>query len=389
VKFEPALRGYLEGVERESPPKANALIRDYALETYLVRRASASRVELTGIGRVFLQLRGKEAIRWLLTNEVVQSMGNRDPWRAPQNFFEWLVESEIGVWSRVSFYSIETIERLVSVGLVMRDPLQEDFGCLVEEMRDVARAVSVESPWHAAIRALLDDARALAIPGLTATATESNIEQTKLIVHEVRNALIPVRHDIDALRSLPLEATTRQRIDNARDGVVRVLDFVDSMAQASELITEQPSSFELFAVMSEALSWVDTTRRVEMKLPLVSWRISAPRTRLARAISNVVGNALQATGAGQPVRVSVKRTRDILRIAVDDGGPGVPIEHRQRVFTEGVTMRKDGAGSGFGLAFARRVVEDSLHGRIWCEDSDLGGARFVIELPQPPEPTEP
>ncbi|TMQ15281.1 MAG: HAMP domain-containing histidine kinase [Deltaproteobacteria bacterium] len=45
-------------------------------------------------------------------------------------------------------------------------------------------------------------------------------------------------------------------------------------------------------------------------------------------------------------------------------------------------MRQDGAGSGFGLAFARSVVEGALHGKIWCEDSDLGGARFVIEVPE-------
>jgi len=110
--------------------------------------------------------------------------------------------------------------------------------------------------------------------------------------------------------------------------------------------------------------------------------VRAPRARLARAISNVVGNALQATTAAQPVRVRIDHSRGIVRVVVDDGGPGVPVEHRARVFLEGVTMRQDGAGSGFGLAFAKRVVEGALHGKIWCEDSDLGGARFVIEVPE-------
>jgi signal transduction histidine kinase len=99
-----------------------------------------------------------------------------------------------------------------------------------------------------------------------------------------------------------------------------------------------------------------------------------------------VGNALQATVAGQPVRVAITRLAGVVRVTVDDGGSGVPLEHRRRVFLEGVTMRKEGGGSGFGLAFAQRIVEGTLHGRIWCEDSDLGGARFVIELPEPSEP---
>jgi signal transduction histidine kinase len=81
------------------------------------------------------------------------------------------------------------------------------------------------------------------------------------------------------------------------------------------------------------------------------------------------------------VRVSIARAAGGVRVIVEDGGPGVPVELRARIFLEGVTLRRDGAGSGFGLAFARRVVEGALHGRIWCEDSDLGGARFVIEVP--------
>ena len=52
---------------------------------------------------------------------------------------------------------------------------------------------------------------------------------------------------------------------------------------------------------------------------------------------------------------------------------------REQVFQEGFTTRSD--GSGYGLAYVRRVVADALRGRVWCEASDLGGARFVIELP--------
>jgi len=249
-------------------------------------------------------------------------------------------------------------------------------------MRDVLETVLEPGPWHTAVRALLDDERATVVPGASANATEATIEQTKLIVHEVRNALIPVRHDIEALRSFAAEHGQQARIDGAKQGVARVLDFVDAMAQMSELITEPAVRCAVGSVVDEAVGWIDPTHRVHRAGAAAAVHVRAPRARFARAISNVVGNALQATTVAQVVRVRIDHTHGVVRIVVDDGGPGVPVEHRARVFLEGVTMRQDGAGSGFGLAFAKRVVEDALHGKIWCEDSDLGGARFVIEVPE-------
>jgi signal transduction histidine kinase len=369
--------------------RGDVKVERYALENQLVRRDRFHRLLLTELGQVFLRLRGKEAIRWLVTSEVVQSTGAPDPWHAPRALLEKAATAH-GITIMFegeddSRYSVQTLNRLTSLGL-LEDLAAEEHEVgqyrVVAVMRDVVQAVLEQGPWHTAMRALLDDERAVVLPGAS-SATESTIEQTKLIAHEVRNALIPVRHNIDALRSFAVEHAQQQRIETAKQGVVRVLEFVEAMVQMSELITEPPAHCEISAVIDEALGWIDVARRVQRLPTPGELHVVAPRTRLARAISNVVGNALQATSADQPVRVSVVRTTGFVRINVDDGGPGVPHEHRRRVFLEGVTMQKDGAGSGFGLAFARRVVEEALHGRIWCEDSDLGGARFVIEIPEP------
>jgi signal transduction histidine kinase len=106
-------------------------------------------------------------------------------------------------------------------------------------------------------------------------------------------------------------------------------------------------------------------------------------------VSNVLLNALQATGGGGRVRIGARRAEGTegaegaggaVEIAVDDGGPGVPEERRESVFRDGYTTRP--GGSGFGLAYVRRLVEDELHGKVWCERSDLGGARFVMAIPE-------
>ena len=216
-------------------------------------------------------------------------------------------------------------------------------------------------------------------------AAEAAIEQTRLIAHEVRNALIPVRHDVDALLRAN-GAGQRARLERSRRGVVRVLEFVDEMVATSELVREPATSVEVGDVIGEALGWHDGAERVELALEAAPLRVHAPRSRLVRAVSNVLLNALQAAAAagGRRVRIAVRRADGAVEVAVDDGGPGVPEDRRASVFRDGYTTRA--GGSGFGLAYVRRVVEDELHGKVWCERSDLGGARFVMAIPEPPEP---
>ena len=72
-----------------------------------------------------------------------------------------------------------------------------------------------------------------------------------------------------------------------------------------------------------------------------------------------------------------------LLIIVDDDGPGVPPEARQRIF-QPYHSTKSG-GTGLGLALVQRVV--TAHGgTVRCEKSPLGGARFVVIVPRHPPP---
>jgi two-component system OmpR family sensor kinase len=72
-------------------------------------------------------------------------------------------------------------------------------------------------------------------------------------------------------------------------------------------------------------------------------------------------------------------------IRVDDDGPGITPGERERVFdrfhrSESARDRASG-GSGLGLAISRQIAV-AHGGRIWAEDSPLGGARLCLELPR-------
>ena len=88
--------------------------------------------------------------------------------------------------------------------------------------------------------------------------------------------------------------------------------------------------------------------------------------------------------AGQRVAVALARENGRIRIVVEDEGPGVPREDRERIFEKFVRLERDRqthtGGTGIGLSVARTLV--LLHGgAIRAEASPRGGARFVVELP--------
>jgi len=99
-------------------------------------------------------------------------------------------------------------------------------------------------------------------------------------------------------------------------------------------------------------------------------------------LRNLMGNALRY--ARTRVEVRVTRAEDAVRIVVDDDGPGIPSEDRERVFEPFVTLdpaRSNTRGAaGLGLAIVERVAR-AHGGRACCETAPLGGARFVVTLP--------
>jgi PAS domain S-box-containing protein len=112
--------------------------------------------------------------------------------------------------------------------------------------------------------------------------------------------------------------------------------------------------------------------------------------RMSRIVSNLLANAIRHTPPGGSVHCSLGPAPERALLQVADSGPGVPPEHRDRVFGRFRSgLRGDGrargAGAGLGLAIVREFVE--LHGgEISLADARQGGALFTVSLPlRPPE----
>jgi two-component system sensor histidine kinase BaeS len=142
---------------------------------------------------------------------------------------------------------------------------------------------------------------------------------------------------------------------------------IDATALATELVAE----------------WRDRAdakgMHLELDGPLPAVR--AHPVRLKQALTNLVDNALRY-GDGD-VRVSGRTTAEAAEILVEDGGTGVPVEERERmfdVFARGESARESSPdGTGLGLALVKRIVEAN-GGDVRYEQS--GGARFVLSFPK-------
>ena len=122
--------------------------------------------------------------------------------------------------------------------------------------------------------------------------------------------------------------------------------------------------------------------------PMSIW---VDRARMRQALGNLLHNALRFTAERGEVRVILERSEFGCAVAVEDNGPGVPVEERERIFeqfyeTQDVSHHSSGdaefgrSGLGIGLAITRGIVH-AHGGSVRCEEHPGGGSRFVIELP--------
>lgn len=106
---------------------------------------------------------------------------------------------------------------------------------------------------------------------------------------------------------------------------------------------------------------------------------------LEQMLYNLVDNAIRYCGGerGQVV-IRLRQNADWTTVSVDDNGPGVPVEARERVFERfyrvDVSRSRETGGTGLGLAIVKHAAE-AHNGTVRIETSSLGGASFVVTLP--------
>ncbi len=108
--------------------------------------------------------------------------------------------------------------------------------------------------------------------------------------------------------------------------------------------------------------------------------VKARLSPLVQIIVNLLTNALDVSGAEDPIEIRATRQQNRILLTVRDHGPGLPPEVEARIFEPFFTTKPPGAGTGLGLTVVRNLV-DELHGEIRIEHPSERGTLFVVELP--------
>ncbi|RZJ21804.1 MAG: HAMP domain-containing protein [Haliea sp.] len=215
--------------------------------------------------------------------------------------------------------------------------------------------------------------------------------------HELRSPLARIRMGLELMGG---DSQSPQRLEISRS-ITELDQLIDEILLASRLDARQSDaepfeSVDLTGLAAEECSRVNAELSAELDADAVAGATShaltvqgSPRL-LRRLMRNLLENARRyGKGAGGNDDITLELAqvsqagRQLAVIRVNDRGPGVPVEQRERIFEPfyrlpGASEREGGVGLGLALV---RSISERHGGRVRCEARAGGGASFVVELP--------
>jgi two-component system sensor histidine kinase ChvG len=216
------------------------------------------------------------------------------------------------------------------------------------------------------------------------------------VTHELKNPLASLRSAMDGLDRIEEPDLRRRLIEIAREDVGRLDRLINDISEAArtdaELARAEFERVDLGPLIQQVVASWETRRetgdaRIAFARPRKDTAVVMGKPdRLARAINNILDNAVSFSPPGGLVEIAAARVGDEVKVRIDDEGPGVPHEAREAIFHRFHSIRPEGENfgrhSGLGLAIAEAIVKGH-DGEIDVHDRDdaPSGARFTIRLP--------
>jgi signal transduction histidine kinase len=196
--------------------------------------------------------------------------------------------------------------------------------------------------------------------------------------HELRSPLTRLKMAVSMLADTPPERA--QALKQEIDQDIRELDaLVEEVLLASRLDAETPITRESVDLLALAL---EEGTRAQAEVDGEALSVLGDERLLRRALRNLLDNA-RRYGGDQAIRVTVGRHAARAWVHVDDEGPGVPEDQRERIFEAFYRLpghAEMAGGVGLGLSLVRQIARRH-GGDVRCEARTPKGSRFVIELP--------
>ena len=202
------------------------------------------------------------------------------------------------------------------------------------------------------------------------------------VAHEINNPLAVI---LGYARFLGKKAdgTLREDLGVIEEEAVRSREIVEGLLDLSRPIRVEPEPVDLRALCDETVARLAEAKRldgVEVRVEGQA-RIEGSESKLRQVVLNLVKNAAEAAGPGGRVEVAMRDSAGEAELSVEDTGPGLTPEAREKLFEPFFTTKPK--GTGLGLAVSQGIVR-AHGGELQAATASDGGARFVVRLPHVP-----
>jgi signal transduction histidine kinase len=245
-------------------------------------------------------------------------------------------------------------------------------------------------------------ARVASLEEKLASQARARTELVHLVSHELRTPITVISGFGRLLQNEAHGSLNKEQshyIDESLKACRRldqfVVDLLEAQPESGTPLSIEIAEADLHALIRSHLESLEPLLgergiKVELQLAATMPRLPFDERRIEQVITNLMSNAIRYGRPGGTIRISTNSIRNdsspavagAVEVIIEDDGPGIPVEDREHLFAPYV--RGDGhencEGLGIGLAICRRVIA-SHGGAIRVESGELGGARFVFELP--------
>lgn len=219
------------------------------------------------------------------------------------------------------------------------------------------------------------------------------VDLLSTVSHEIRTPLTSIRGALGmvtsgALGEVPPEVLSLLHVADSSSS--RLLTLVNDLLdyqklQAGEVVFRRAAT-DLALLVGEAVTLMSPTvaaKRVTVETLVDDGALMLDHDRCIQVLLNLLSNAVRHSPVDGLVRVTAGPRAGNLVLAVEDEGPGVPPEERERIFEPFAQLRRALPGevsSGLGLTIARRIAREH-GGTLRADRGELGGAAFILTMP--------
>lgn len=210
-------------------------------------------------------------------------------------------------------------------------------------------------------------------------------EVARRMAHEVKNPLTPIKLTAQRLARRSMEghvdpALVKEGAETILHEVNSLSRLVDSFSRFAKLPSLQPTPLDPCELLRQVVALYSPVQ------PGIAWSLDLPENctqvrwdndMVKRALINLVDNAISAQEGRGRIRLALTPEYEGVRLSVEDEGPGVPQEGRERLFEPYFSTKKK--GTGLGLAIVRKIAND--HGGEAYYEPLPNGSLFSLWLP--------